>query len=79
MATRLDLMRDLRELSGRSRWELRRLLLEAAEMLDQRQLEDLVDNGWAAVERDDVVVQMFEHYRREVIAAYRSMTMRRPR
>lgn len=79
MATRSELMQDLRELSSRSVWQCRRLLLRAAEELDSRQLEQLVDDGWRDVERDDVVVAMFEHYRRQVIAAYRSMTTRHPR
>lgn len=79
MATRTDLMHDLRELSTRSSWQCRRLLLAAASRLDHRQLEDLVDEGWSQLERDDVVVQMFEHYRRQVIAAYRRKTTRRPR
>lgn len=79
MATRLQLMSDLRELAGRSAWGARRLLLDAAEKLDRDQLESLVDNGWQAAERDDIVVQMFEHYRRECLNAARRMTTRRPR
>ena len=79
MATRSELMHDLRELSMRSGWQCRRLLLRAAEQLDSRQLEDLVDDGWIAIDRDDAVVQMFEHYRRQVLRARSRMTTRRAR
>lgn len=79
MATRSQLMQDLRELASRSSWHSRRLLLAAAEKLDSRQLEDLVDEGWVGIERDDVVAQMFEHYRRQVLRARTRMTTRRSR
>lgn len=79
MATRRELMQDLRDLSSRSAWHCRRLLLEAAEQLDSRQLEDLVDAGWQGLDRDDVLVQAFEHYRRQVLRARARMTTRRAR
>lgn len=79
MATRLELMRELRALSRRSRWELWMLLQDAAEKLDSAQLGSLVDDGLARAERADDVTVMFEHYRRQCLEVARRMTTRRPR
>lgn len=79
MATRLELMGELRQLAKRSRWELVALLQGAAEKLDHDDLGSLVDDGWRRAEDVDMVTQMFEHYRRSVLRALRSKTTRHPR
>lgn len=79
MATRQQMMQDLRELSRRSRWELVALLQAAADRLDGDELGSLVDDGWRRAEEVDAVTAMFEHYRRSVLRGYRQMTTRRPR
>lgn len=79
MATRDELMRELRTLAKRSSWELTAMLQNAAEKLDIADLGSLVDDGLRRAEEVDAVTAMFEHYRRQVLRGMQQMTTRRPR